>query len=424
MAENNISENKADNKIKNKLLGSFVWSIGAACLYQGILQLIIYPLFNKWLGAAVYGDALTLISIISIISFSIGGGMNYSRIVMSSRKEVTNGDYNLYSVLCAVICIPVAALSVYFVGGFSLGIFLAFALVLILSFVRMYVEVDFRLDVNFKGSFIFYVFLSLGYIVGLVPVYFGFPWEWEVIAGEIFAILFVVFAGKILRRPFFKRSEYTKEVFGSCTALVLVNILSNFILNSDRILIKFFEGGEAVSVFYTSSLLGKCVALLVVPLSSVILSFLTKYNQKMTKKFFALISGASILLGAVVFAACTIASPIFVKILYPNLYESCKEYFALANLGQVLYFISNMLSVIALRFMKESWQLYINIGYTIVFFAIGIPAIIYGGLYLFAWAIIVTNLIRLLVVIGIGIVTANSDFFSQEEEKISDQLSE
>ena len=90
-------------------------------------------------------------------------------------------------------------------------------------------------------------------------------------------------------------------------------------------------------------------------------SLLTKYEGKFTKKMFAAFAGILLGLGVLASGACYIASIIFVRFFYPGVFAEAKQYFFLANAGQVFYFISNCLMTVILRVSDEKYQMYIKI---------------------------------------------------------------
>ena len=97
-------------------------------------------------------------------------------------------------------------------------------------------------------------------------------------------------------------------------------------------------------------------------------------------------------------------SDIFVKIMYPDVYAEAAKYFLIANLGQLLYFISGSLMVVILAFTGEKLQLYINAVYAALFAIIVIPAAIVLGIAGVAWGLVLVNLLRFVIVYVIGIL--------------------
>ena len=190
--------------------------------------------------------------------------------------------------------------------------------------------------------------------------------------------------------------------------LLGAEVISTFIFNADRIILRSLIGSAAVADFYVASLFGKTVALLTVPLSGVIIGYLAKYRGSLSVRTMNMItafSGIGILLGT---AACTGASHLIIPLLYPNHLDVIKAYFASANLSQVLYFAANVVTVILLRFARSKYQLYVNAAYAAAFAVICIPCAVFGGLRAFCIGLALTCLVRFLFAVGLGYYTVFS----------------
>ena len=76
----------------------------------------------------------------------------------------------------------------------------------------------------------------------------------------------------------------------------------------------------------------------------------------------------------------------------------------MANLGQLLYFISGSLMVVLLAFTEEKLQFIINLIYGIVFVTIVIPVTYKWGMVGFAYGLVAVNIVRFVTVIILGVV--------------------
>ncbi len=113
-----------------------------------------------------------------------------------------------------------------------------------------------------------------------------------------------------------------------------------------------------------------------------------------------------ILLGT---AVCSGVSVIFVRILYPDVYEMASAWFVLANAGQICYFLSGSLMVIVLNFTKEKLQLTINLIYLAVFALLVIPMTWRAGLAGMAIGLCLVNGFRFLLTAGLGLHAIRED---------------
>lgn len=394
------------SKLKQKfkyfhVASDLIYSMAAVIILNGVTQLIVNPYMDNIMQDS-YGTVLYLFSIVSVMAASFGTGANYSRMMSQTKRKATNGDYNIF--LCAIfaLCVIVSAVSLILVGWFNLPQFIMFTILMIVSVARFYGDVEFRMNLNYKGYFIYYTSIAVGYLIGLLVFRFTKVWGIVFILGESLSILYVKFRGSIFKKPYFKRSEYFKANIISMLVLSGTELIGALILHADRIMIRLMIDEEMTRIFYKASLMGKVIALLTVPLNGVIIGYLARYKGKFTTKKFLNITGITVLIGIVFTIGCTFASHIFVLLFYPHDYITARPYFLIANAGQIVFFISNTLMVILLRFSGEKYQLYINIVYAVLFVAIVIPMTYFWGLFGAAAGLLSVNVIKFAIVTVMG----------------------
>lgn len=389
-------------KIKH-IAGDLTYSVLGLIVMNGLIQLALYPFLNKIMGADKFGNVLYILSIVSIIGVTFGSAANYSRMIRSRLcKDNINGDYNRFLIAIAVLAIPVFYVNLQLTNNFHWIDFVMLCLLVGFSVFRYYGDVEFRLTLNFRGYFIYYLLISLGYLVGMLIFKFTGIWLLAILIGEISAFVYVFSYGSIYSKPFLAKSDIFTTNIKSMVVLSCSNFVGAIILNADRIIIRWGIGAEAVTVFYAATLLGKIVALLSTPVNSLIISYLTKYGDRLSKKQFAIIAGAMAVLGILCVALCTIVSHIFLRLMYENVYLQTKPYLMIAIAGQIFYFLSSILMVIILRYSSEKLQVYINLVYLTVFLAVVLPATLIWNLMGIAVAILVVNLLKFIGIFIIG----------------------
>lgn len=391
-----------NQKIAKSASRDFIYSVLALMVYNGVLQLVIYPYLNSHMGAEAFGTVLYLISVISVMGASFGSGASYGRMVAKAQRTQTNGDYNIFLWIIAGISVAVSLVTLVVLHEFQIGLYLQLLVLMVISVFRYYSDVQYRMTIRFKEYFIFYTAIAAGNLLGIALYPISKSWSLTVFLGEFLAVLYTFFSGTIFRKPYFEKSQDFKESMHAVWVLSSANLVSALILNSDRLLIRTLIGAQEVTTFYTATLIGKIVAMLTTPLNGIIISYLTNYKMKFTKKIFAGVCGAMLAVSILASGACTFISWYFVKIMYANVFEAAKPYFLLANAGQIFYFISGSLMVVVLNFTKEKYQLYINICYLIVFAVIVIPSILLFGLNGIAWGLLITNIARFVIVMIVG----------------------
>lgn len=392
---------KIPDKLKG-ITGDFMYSMMGLIVMNGVIQLALYPFLSKQLGTDEFGVVLTLISLISIMGSTFGTAANYSRMVTRMKGQDSNGDYNIFLLLIAILSVFVSIGGLLWLHKFSVIAEVGYLILMIVTVLRYYSDVEFRLNLNYKRFFIFYLLISVGYLVGIGLFFITHSWIIAMLCGECLAVGFVIVTGSIYKGNLFKRSEYFKDNMRSLLILSGTELIAAVILNADRLILQAIDGGTSVTIFYAATLIGKMVSLISTPLNGVIIGYLTKYEGGIKKSSFVKLCIGSIVGSFIINVLCFGVSFVFVRIMYAEIFNLVKPYLWFANLGQVFYFIANTLTVILLRFTDEKYQLIINVLFLIVFVVIAIPMTIGFGLWGMAIALVAVNLIKILIIMAVG----------------------
>lgn len=384
------------------ITADLIYSVLGLVVMHGVIQFVLYPVLNNDMGAEQFGTVLTLISIISVMGATFGTAANYARMVSFQKNRAVKGDYNRFLLVVVLLAIPVALIGYMMLGDGIVWHGICYFVLMAVTIIRYYADVEFRLNISYKKFFIYYALIAAGYLVGIVLFKFSGFWAMAMIVGETAAVCFVIIKGNIFTRPVFERSECVQDNLKTFLMLSGTELIAVLILNADRFLLKILVGSTAVTVFYTATLIGKMISLISVPLNSVVIGHLARYKGELKKRTFVGICLGSIGLALIINVLCTVASYVFVGIMYRDVYEYAKEYFFIANLGQILYFISNTLTVVLLRFAKEKYQLYINVIYLVAFLVVALPMTYVYGIVGLSWALVIVNVLKILAIMMIG----------------------
>jgi O-antigen/teichoic acid export membrane protein len=224
----------------------------------------------------------------------------------------------------------------------------------------------------------------------------------SLIPGELFGLLLVAVKGTVLKRDAKRGGYEMKAVMKTTFLLWLSELLSAVIFNSDRIMIKLIVGSTAVTVFYLSSLIGKTVALVTGPFGSVIMGYISRYRGGFGKKTMRIIFICAAAIILPVTAVCTLGSHIFVKLFYADSYEAIKSYFFIANLSQVMFFVSDLIVVVLIRFAKSTFPLIINATYAVFFCGLCIPLSVAYSVWGFCVGLLIACTARFLTAAILG----------------------
>lgn len=393
-----------DGKQKRAIASNTLYTMGGMLVMNGVLQLVIYPLLYRHMGDKELGGLLFIMGLVAIVCPSVGQALNTSRLVVRRTHPVTNGDYDWlllgFGGLGSLIAVFLSRGSLESVG-MGIGVFL----LLLVTVFRYYGDVEYRLNLNYKRYFIYYCLVSAGYVAGYAAFRLTGWWVLIFLGGEVAAIVYVAVTGQIFRQ-FLTRSESFPVACQRGFFLMLSYLVTNTTLNMDKLVLKSILGEEAVTHFYVVSLIGKTMVLLVAPINTIVISYLTKRKELLTRSQFGKASLAGGVVSFVFFLASQIGTPLFVWLFYRNLYDTVKNLITVVNLGQILGMYSAYLFILVLTFTDEKWQLWLQAAHFVILAVVSVTGTKVYGIQGFAWALLGANALRIAAVILLGTTKA------------------
>lgn len=377
--------------------------MGGNLLMNGVLQLAVYPLLNRRMGSAPLGDLLFIMGIVAILCPTAGQSLNTSRLVVRREMDVTNGDYDrmllFFGGIGSVIALILARTSIKSMPG------AVFTVILIMTTIfRYYGDVEYRLSLHYRKYFIYYSVLTAGYLIGFGLYMLTDIWYLIFVTGEVTALAYVSLTGSIFR-DFLKKSPYFRIAFKRGGFLLFSYLITNLTLNIDRLVLKFLIDNTAVTQYYVVSLIGKTMVLLVAPVNTIVISYLTRRKEDLNRKQFMKFAGLGLAAAAVFLVFAQIATPVFIRLFYSDLYAGVKPLITIVNISQILGLLSAYLFIVVLTFTGEKWQLILQIMHLVIISAL-VMTVGGRGIQSFAIAVLIANTIRVAVVILLGMVKA------------------
>ena len=390
---------------KKKFAGDFSLTFIGLIIYNAALQFIVYPALSKHLGNTLYGEVLYYISIFSITSVALGLASGNTRLVQRNNYKIVNGDCISYNLIVLAI-MSVACGGLLFAQSIAVIDVVMVLLIQALMAIRYYSEAIYKISMNFKRYLVFFIVLTLGYMVGIVVFRFTLQWWIPFVAGESAGIIFSFIATDLKKKPVLP-CPALKGFAKNTTPLLISYLLYYLVMNLDRIIIRNMVGSESVGPYYTATLIGKTAAMVITPLSGVIIGYLTKDDSKLDKKQFSKFVGIAVAGGLVFFGLTLIGTPIFTKLFYPNYYQEVLSIMLLVNLGQVMCFVSELVLNVVLTFKDEKWQMIIQLIYAAVFIVLAVALTKAVGVLGVAIATAVSNSLRLVLSVVLGLAQKN-----------------
>jgi len=395
-----------DLKQNKKIITNTAYTMGGMLLLNGVLQIIVYPLLNRNMGAEQMGDVLYIMGLVGILCPSVGQALNTSRLVVRRMYKVKNGDYNRTLLVLGIPGSLIALLIAWrALPGMGAGVRAAVFVLLMVTIFRYYGDVEYRLNLNYQNYFIYYLLISVGYLAGFGVYKISSSWFFVFLIGEAAGLVYLGVKGTVFRE-FFRKSDSFSIVFQRGFFLTLSYLVTNLTQNIDRIMLKALISNLAVTEYYVVSLIGKTLVLLIAPVNTIVISYLTKRKENLSRRQFLGLTGIGLVVSGVFFGGCQIVTPMFIRIFYPDLYDGVRGLIMVVSLAQILSLLSAFLFILVLTFTDEKWQLGLQIGHLCVMVVLILMLTPRYGIVGFSWAVLVGNGVRILAVVVLGGVKA------------------
>lgn len=385
---------------KKKAIFDILLNLIAATLPIVMLQLIIYPRTAAMLGGNEYGFMLTIYSIWIMLPNSLGNVLNNIKLLKlpEYQKLGIEGDIPiLFRQWCIASSLVVFVVIWFYCGSFDVTHIIIGSIIAILIFLKAYLEVGFRIKLNFVSVLVNNTLLSIGFLVGYFVFCLTNIWELIYLFGYFFSSMYCALKTDLLKeQP--ERTPLYDYVKKDAYSLVFSAVIMNLANYADKLVLYPLMGGMAVSIYYTSTILGKITGMLTGPINSVILSYIARWDKSKAKVF-----SKVLLLGTIVCVIGYIITVLFARpvigFLFPQWLEPVMEIIPLTTVTIVLTILISFLNPFVLKFCKMQWQIGINMIGAIAYFGSALILWYFMGLKGFCIGTIIGALTKLIIMI-------------------------
>lgn len=351
-------------------------NICAVSLPVVVLQLVIYPYLSQRMSEEAYGLMLTLYSIWLVISNSLGNVLNNIRLLKNEKYKEENlcGDFNLllgrYMLLNIVL---ITFFMVVYTKKISLVEIAVSLLITTFILAKAYLVVEFRMNLNYTNILLDNITQCVGLFFGALLFQLTGAWHFVYLCGFLFSFLFIISKTKLLREPLCKTPIY-REVKKEADIYSVATFSKSAISYVDKLLLYPLMGGHSVSIYYTATILGKIISMVSGPITSVILSYIAKW-EKGKKGIFTKILLIGFGVGIIGYFVTLLISGTVIEFLYPKWKEEVMIYLPVTTIAVLLQALNAFLNPFILKFYDIRWQVTINV----------ISLVIYVGAALLLW---------------------------------------
>ncbi len=382
------------NKKSFKVAGDLFYTIMATVVMNIVLQIIVYPTITHFYGDAVTGEILYFIGFIYIIPQALGTTLSNTRLVLRKSYDPTNGDFSRMIVLCSAL----SAIACGFIALPDSTSFLfpvAYGLFSVLYLLRAYAQVEFRLTLQFKEYFIYYCIISIGYLVGLGLYALTNVWLLIFVMGEGFALLYTLLKGSIFKK---ENKNLSPSVLNkTITMIALSTLVRDCVIQFDKVILKQTINASVVTQYHVVSLIAKTMQMLIQPINTLIMSYLTTKDAVLSKKVLVKFTGIAFLLGGLFYGVCLVGTPIYIKLFYPTLFHEIMQYNYLVNGGLILGFLASLFMAVLLSQGKTRLHTAIECVWGAVYIGTAYYFSSQNGIWGLAYVTLVMNVIKNLI---------------------------
>lgn len=381
------------NKIKLYSV-DFALSILATFLSTGVMQLVVLPQLSRNLSAADYGVMLTATGFMNILVNAFGNNLCNSRLRQQGKYVRINksGDYQLLLIAASIMAVIGVALFNIFLHEDFISLILPLALITVTGIFKAYYLVTYRLTLNYKKNLLANIYSCVGYCLGGFLLIKVCRWPWVFLPADILTLLYIFFSSRIIHEPI-KKTELFLDSAKVTTALLVGGLVGNVTNYLDRFIIYPILGGEGVSTYATAAWFSKSILIVMAPITSVLLSYITAGVLKLNKKKYIII--CLFLLAGVFLSwgAAVVFAPIITGWMYPTLIDQARPYIEFVSFSVVMGIMGNFLSIMVFAYAPVKWQTIIPVIKVLIYLILGVLLVNGYGIIGMIVAVFVANLI-------------------------------
>lgn len=403
---------------RKEITRGFLLNFIASVLPIAIMQLIVYPIMSGNMSNSEYGQSLTFYSLLMLIPNSFGVVLSDLRLLYNKdySDNKIEGDFNILLKIFLIIsfcCMAIVSIVCY--GKFPIIKLLTISITTIFVYIVGYLFVELLLQQAYEKILYNALHSAIGYIVGVIVFKLVGLWEVVYFFPYLLSFIYLVKHTNLLKESNAKTPNF-KTLFKEYWMLLFSTLITNAISYADRLVLYPLLGGECVAIYYTASILGKLISMVVAPINRLILGVLSN-RDRLSNAAFLKILFYGIGIHVIAYFVCLLITKPVLGILYPQLVESVMPYVTVATLASILSAMSSMLQPFVLRYTLVKWQMFIHTSSAVIYFVMAFILQHYAGLMGFCWGCVIGFAYKVVVMIVIYFRCKRDALVIEEEEK-------
>ena len=382
--------------MKKKIVIDMAVNLIATAIPIFVLQLIILPRIALYMPDDSYGFLVTVLAFLNVVPATAGNVLNNIRLLLNNEYESEGlaGDFNLLvAILSTVSAVSTLLFLLFYDKNPSTKGALLTVLVCVLWLMKEYYIVAFRIIISYRSILICNLCCVLGYGIGFLLFRMDGTWQYIYIFGLALSLCYCFKNSPIWKEPF-ARTKLFQNTNRQTIMLLTAKLLNRVITYADKIIIFPFLGGAVVSIYYAATVFGKVVSLMITPINSVALTYLSKLKNRKDSMFSsALLLGTGVCTLGYVF--CILVSKPILSILYPQYVGEALKYIKITTATTVIYALASIVDPFIMKFYDMKWQIIINSSTVAVYLILCLGTMMLYGLAGFCAGALITNVLKL-----------------------------
>lgn len=381
-----------------KILKDMLINLIASSLPLLILQIIIFPLLSKELEPQVYGLFILVYSLINMVTGTFATSLNNIRLLNNQKYENSNqtGDFPNLLVWALFINTCIVSFLYYFIieNHYVLE-YLSIIFLSLIICLHDYFIVEYRLELKFIEILKNRIVMSFGFILGYFIYCFFNSWIFVLLVPYFLCFLYVINTTEIWKEKIRKTNNFNKIrkewfQFSFATSLLRINTYA------DKIILFPLLGGYSVSSYFAATTVSKLIVMIIDPINSVVLSHISKLEEKPVKLFKQVFLFGLIFLVIFYYISLGITD-VVLAYLYPDYYISTLKIIEIITITTMVQVLSTLIQPFILKFCQIKHQITINFIETTLYLILSLLFFYYFELIGFCLGILISKVIKVLV---------------------------
>lgn len=376
--------------MRKKIAFDIFLNIVATAIPVFVLQLLILPQLSHYMDENEYGLLVTILALLNVVPATLGNTLNNIRLIFN--KEDSSNFRVLLLIMSALNILLISIFLRFYARDFTVCSFILTLTVSILWLYREYYVVAFRIQLNYVNIVLSNLALVLGFGFGYLVFLYSHYWQIIYIIGNLFCLAFIFLKSDLWKEPI-RVDDSFKRISGQSLSLFIAGMLGRITTYADKLFIFPTLGGASVSVYYAATLFGKVVSMAITPISSVMLSYLSRVSKKNDSTFRLTFISSAFVCFVGYFVCIAISRPVLM-LLYPQFVDRAMQYIWVTTGTMVITALASIINPFVLRYFDMKWQILINAAYVVVYLVLCMPMLFNFGLYGFCIGTLVASIIK------------------------------